>query len=526
MRTNLPVTHQEFVIPEGVTLVSTTDLQSRITYCNPAFVAVSGYDREELIGQPHNIVRHPDMPTEAFRDMWATMASGSPWSALVKNRRKNGDHYWVVANATPVMVNGQAVGYMSVRTRPTREQIQGAEALYARMRSEHAAGSPSLALRHGRVVGTGLVGRLQRMAQLTLGKRIGFTSVGLAGIGVVVGQYSAAHGTLAQLAAAAGLLVIAALAAISLRAQILRPLMQSVGFANQMAAGDLSARFNGASSGEFGQLARALNQLNVNLQAVVSDVRHEVEGVQVASNEIAAGNSDLSSRTESQASSLEETAASMEQLTSTVQQSANSSREASALSQRSATVAREGNTAMAEVVATMDDISKSSRRIGEIIGVIDGIAFQTNILALNAAVEAARAGEQGRGFAVVAGEVRSLAQRTLTAAKEIKVLIDESAAKVVHGSQLVHSAGQTMANVVGSVEQVNGLIAEITGATHEQSMGLAQINQAVGQLDSVTQQNSAMVEELSAAASSLQAQARVMNEAVKIFRLDNRKQAA
>ncbi|WP_332750189.1 methyl-accepting chemotaxis protein [Hydrogenophaga sp.] len=526
MRTNLPVTHQEFVIPEGVTLVSTTDLQSRITYCNPAFVAVSGFEREELIGQPHNLVRHPDMPSEAFRDMWATMASGSPWSALVKNRRKNGDHYWVVANATPVMVNGQAVGYMSVRTKPTREQIREAEVLYTRMRGEHAAGSPSLALHHGRVVRTGLVGRLQRMAQLTLGKRIGFTSVGLAGIGVVVGQYSAAHGTGAQLAAAAGLLVIAALAALSLRAQILRPLMQSVGFANQMAAGDLSARFNGASSGEFGQLARALNQLNVNLQAVVSDVRHEVEGVQVASNEIAAGNSDLSSRTESQASSLEETAASMEQLTSTVQQSANSSREASVLSQRSATVAREGNTAMAEVVTTMDDISKSSRRIGEIIGVIDGIAFQTNILALNAAVEAARAGEQGRGFAVVAGEVRNLAQRTLTAAKEIKVLIDESAAKVMHGSQLVHSAGQTMANVVGSVEQVNGLIAEITSATHEQSMGLAQINQAVGQLDSVTQQNSAMVEELSAAASSLQAQARVMNEAVKIFRLDNRKQAA
>ncbi len=525
MRTNLPVTHQEFVIPEGVTLVSTTDLQSRITYCNPAFVAVSGFEREELIGQPHNLVRHPDMPTEAFRDMWATLASGSPWSALVKNRRKNGDHYWVVANATPVMENGKAVGYMSVRTKPTRQQVQEAEALYARMRSEHAAGGSSVALHHGRVVRTGVVGQLQRMAQLTLGKRIGILSVGLVGIGLAVGQYAGAHGTGVQLAAAAGLLVIAALAAISLRGQILRPLMQSVGFANQMAAGDLSARFKGASSGEFGELARALNQLNVNLQAVVSDVRHEVEGVQVASNEIAAGNSDLSSRTESQASSLEETAASMEQLTSTVQQSANSSREASVLSQRSASVAREGNDAMTQVVATMDDISKSSRRIGEIISVIDGIAFQTNILALNAAVEAARAGEQGRGFAVVAGEVRNLAQRTLSAAKEIKVLIDESAAKVTHGSQLVHSAGQTMANVVGSVEQVNGLIAEITSATHEQSMGLAQINQAVGQLDSVTQQNSAMVEELSAAASSLQAQARVMNEAVKIFRLDNRKQA-
>lgn len=523
MRTNLPVTHEEFVIPEGVTLVSTTDLQSRITYCNPAFVAVSGFEREELIGQPHNLVRHPDMPTEAFRDMWATLASGSPWSALVKNRRKNGDHYWVVANATPVMENGQAVGYMSVRTKPTRQQVQEAEALYARMRSETASGQPSIALHHGRVVRTGLVGRLQLALQLTLGKRIAMSSIGLAAVGLVIGEYAASQGTAAHVGAGAVLLVIATFAALSLRNQILNRLTQSISFANQMAAGDLSARFKGESRGEFGELSRALNQLNVNLQAVVSDVRHEVEGVQVASNEIAAGNSDLSSRTESQASSLEETAASMEQLTSTVQQSANSSREASVLSQRSASVAREGNDAMNQVVATMEDISKSSRRIGEIIGVIDGIAFQTNILALNAAVEAARAGEQGRGFAVVAGEVRSLAQRTLSAAKEIKVLIDESADKVTHGSQLVHSAGQTMANVVGSVEQVNGLIAEITGATHEQSMGLAQINQAVGQLDSVTQQNSAMVEELSAAASSLQAQARVMNDAVKIFRLDNRK---
>ncbi len=523
MRTNLPVTQQEFVIPEGVTLVSTTDLQSRITYCNPAFVAVSGYEREELVGQPHNLVRHPDMPPEAFRDMWATLASGSPWSALVKNRRKNGDHYWVVANATPVMNNGQAVGYMSVRTRPTRAQVQEAEALYARMRSEAAAGNPSMALHHGRLVRTGVIGKLQRMVQLTLGKRIALSSVGLAAAGLVIGEYASEHGVAVQVGVGAVLLAIASVAALGLRNQILKQLTQSISFANQMAAGDLSARFKGASSGEFGELARALNQLNVNLQAVVSDVRHEVEGVQVASNEIAAGNSDLSSRTESQASSLEETAASMEQLTSTVQQSANSSREASVLSQRSATVAREGNEAMSQVVATMDDISKSSRRIGEIIGVIDGIAFQTNILALNAAVEAARAGEQGRGFAVVAGEVRSLAQRTLSAAKEIKVLIDESAAKVTHGSQLVHSAGQTMANVVGSVEQVNGLIAEITGATNEQSLGLSQINQAIGQLDSVTQQNSAMVEELSAAASSLQAQARVMNDAVKIFRLDSHK---
>jgi aerotaxis receptor len=289
-----------------------------------------------------------------------------------------------------------------------------------------------------------------------------------------------------------------------------------------MAAGDLSARFEGTGRGEFGLLANSLNQLNVNLQAVVSDVRHEVEGVHAASNEIAAGNHDLSSRTESQASSLEQTAASMEELTSTVEQSAASARQAATLSLNAAQVAREGNQAMGQVIATMDDISRSSSRISEIIQVIDGISFQTNILALNAAVEAARAGEQGRGFAVVAGEVRSLAQRTLSAAKEIKVLIDASAEKVGQGSQLVHSTGLTMGNVVTAVEQVNALITDITSATQEQSMGIAQINQAVGQLDSMTQQNSAMVEELAAAASSLQGQAVVVQDAVRIFRLQRR----
>jgi len=519
MRNNLPVTQKEFVIPDGVTLVSTTDLKSHITYCNPAFIAVSGYDREELMGQPHNIVRHPDMPVEAFRDMWTTLQSGSPWSAPVKNRRKNGDHYWVMANATPVMENGQVVGYMSVRTKPTRQQIEAAEALYARMRQEAQNGHASLALNRGAVVSTGLVGQLRQRFQLTVGRKLGFGAVALAAAGLVAGALAAPFGTTGLAAACASLLLVSLVGAALMRRQVVTPLKEAVGFANQMAAGDLSARFQVQHKAEFGELARALNQLNVNLQAVVSDVRHEVEGVQVASSQIAAGNQDLSSRTESQASSLQETAASMEELTSTVQQSANSSREATHLAMRAAQVAREGNAAMEQVVSTMDDINRSSQRIGEIIQVIDGISFQTNILALNAAVEAARAGEQGRGFAVVAGEVRQLAQRTLAAAKEIKVLIDESASKVTQGSQLVHDTGATISKVVTAVEQVNGLITDITGATDEQSMGIAQINQAVGQLDAVTQQNSAMVEELAAAASSLTAQAAVMNDAVRIFRL-------
>jgi len=520
MRQNLPVTQTEFQFPDGVTLVSTTDLNSHITYCNPAFIAVSGYAREELIGQPHNMIRHPDMSAEAFRDMWATLQAGSPWSAMVKNRRKTGEHYWVMANATPVLENGQPVGYMSVRTKPTREQVEQAESLYARMRAEAESGHVTLALSRGRLVRTGWRGLLQRWTEPTLGRKMGAIALALAFAVQLAEHLTEGHSSTWQWLALGATCGLALAAAAWMRHMMVAPLHSTISFANRMAAGDLGAQMAVRHRGEFGELVQALNQLNVNLQAVVSDVRHEVEGVQVASGEIAAGNNDLSARTESQASSLEETAASMEELTSTVEHSANAAREAASLSERASQVAREGNEAMHKVVQTMDEINKSSSRIGEIIQVIDGISFQTNILALNAAVEAARAGEQGRGFAVVAGEVRNLAQRTLSAAKEIKVLIDDSAAKVSQGSELVHGTGRTMGQVVTAVEQVNSLIADITGAAREQSMGLSQINQAVEQLDSVTQQNSAMVEQLAAAASSLQTQAVVMQDAVRIFKLE------
>jgi len=519
MRSNLPVTQQEFAIPDGATLVSTTDLQSRITYCNPAFIAVSGFSREELLGQPHNLVRHPDMPSEAFRDMWATLKSGRPWSAVVKNRRKNGDHYWVVANATPIMEQGQPVGYLSVRTRPTREQVQAAEQLYARLRSESQRGRATLALHHGRVVATGLRGRVARWLRPTLGRSLALACLVLGLGGWLAGGAAAGLAPGARLATALPVLVAALLGAWLLRRQALQPLSQALQFANTMAAGDLGARLALRGAAEFQELGGALNQLALNLRATVADVRHEVEGVQVASQQIASGNQDLSSRTEAQASNLEQTAASMEQMNSTVAQSAGTAQEAARLVQHAAGVAREGHNAMSQVIATMEDIRRGSARIGEIIQVIDGISFQTNILALNAAVEAARAGEQGRGFAVVAGEVRQLAQRTLDAAKEIKGLIEASAAQVQQGNQLVHSTGQTVDEVVQAVEQVNALIGDITHASGEQSSGIAQINQAVGQLDAVTQQNAAMVEELAAAATSLQAQAGVMQQAVGVFRL-------
>ena len=525
MRTNLPVTENEYEIQDGDTLVSTTDLTSHITYCNPAFLSVSGYNREELIGQPHNLIRHPDMPSEAFRDMWATLKSGQPWSALVKNRRKNGDYYWVVANATPVVADGQTVGYMSVRTKPTRPQIEAAESLYKDMRVEAKEGRATLSLHRGQLVRSSLLGRLQSLTRMTLARQLGAICLSLVTLGFVISQLTRDVGPGLQAVFMAALLGLGLMATWWLRHRIEQPMQEAVRFANQMAAGDLSARLEPRGVGVTRELNQALNQLNVNLQAVVSDVREEVRGVRLSSAEIASGNQDLSSRTESQASSLEQTAASMNEINSTVQQSNQSAREATLLAGQATNVAEQCNTAVSELVSTMGEISRSSGRIGEIIQVIDSISFQTNILALNAAVEAARAGEQGRGFAVVAAEVRQLAQRTLDAAKEIKALIEESSSKVHRGTAQVHSAGQSMSGMVQTVGQVSALIAEITHASDEQSLGISQINQAVNHMDSVTQQNSAMVEQLAAAASSLQEQAKTMEDAVGIFRLDGKRQS-
>jgi len=325
-----------------------------------------------------------------------------------------------------------------------------------------------------------------------------------------------------MLTAIAVALTVAVLAGVLISRSITRPLQQAVQATRRVAAGDLTMEQGRYRADETGQLMAALKAMNDSLSGVVSQVRDATGAIATASTQLASGNQDLSQRTEEQAASLEQTAASMEELTGTVRQNAENARQANELAQSASAVAAEGGLVVNQVVETMTGINAASRKVMEIIAVIDGIAFQTNILALNAAVEAARAGEQGRGFAVVAAEVRSLAQRSAAAAKEIKVLIDDSVGRVEAGAALVDKAGATMQQVVGSIARVTGIMAEISAASMEQTSGIDQVNQAITQMDQVTQQNAALVEQATAAAQSMRSQTAQLVETMSLFKLSGR----
>ncbi|MBT9488692.1 MAG: PAS domain-containing protein [Rubrivivax sp.] len=513
MRINQPVSQREYAFPPGVTLVSVTDLKGRIVYCNPAFLEVSGYSRDELIGQPHNIVRHPDMPEEAFRDMWATIQAGAPWTGLVKNRRKNGDHYWVQANATPMKDGDRITGYLSVRTPPTCEQVQAAETLYATMRDEAAAGSRVHVLARGKLQRNDLAGRLGRLLQPSQGTQLKLLLLAAtAAPGIAV----ATLGMWGELA----IPVMAVLASWGVWRLVVRPLQAVLADAQQLASGNLAHVIDTSASGTAGELQQALMQLSVNLRTVIGDTRSEMNSVRSAAHEIAAGNQDLSERTESQAGSLEETAASMEQINTTVRNSADAAQQGAEQARRTTEATRSGHAAVQAVADTMTAISESSRRMGDIIKTVEDVAFQTNILALNAAVEAARAGEAGRGFAVVAAEVRTLAQRASGAAKEIKGLITESSERVGAGAAKAGDAHERMGGVLTQVDHVSQTLDGIRQAAQEQQQGIAQINEAVAHMDSITQQNAAMVEQLAAAAQSLNSQVEAVDSSLRLFRLN------
>ncbi len=519
MRMNLPVTQQEYDYPAEQMLVSMTDPKGFMTHCNHAFAEVSGFSEQELEGQNHNLVRHPDMPPEAFKDMWSTIGRGHPWTGLVKNRRKNGDHYWVQANVTPILENGKPRGYMSVRIKPSRQDVQAAEALYALMRTHSGRGTCPVYLQAGEVRRKGFRGVGDRMARMTLTTRLALALGGVVALGMVP-QLLTTHDPLALASQLAALLVGSGLVLVWFQARFASALGKAQRFADTLAGCNLTTEMDVQYPPPMGSLFKSLRQIQINLRAVVGDVRNEISTFTRSAAEIAEGGLDLSARTESQASSLEETAASMEELSSTVRQTADTASQLARKSSDSSDIVIRGGAAVHQVEEAMHAIGHSSGKVREIIGVIEGIAFQTNILALNAAVEAARAGEQGRGFAVVASEVRALAQRSAVAAKEIRELIAESANQIAAGTQQTQAAGTTIDEVVHAVREMGELIQQITNATKEQSLGISQVNEAVTQLDSVTQQNAALVEESAASSNGLSSSAGTLAKSVQVFQLN------
>lgn len=649
-------------------LISRSDLQGRITYVNQTFVDVSGYPLEELMGEPHNLFRHPSMPNAVFQNLWETIEAGKTWQGLIKNRRQSGEAYWMHTTIAPLLDGDRVVGYTSIRRKATVEAIERAERVYAAMQEGKTRG---FKLHYGAIRHTGVRGWVNRFSFSSMqAKLIGMVLASiillvLAGAAGVYGLTSSAErlrtlnqtglegisdlqqidqrvsqaiqvlepavrnprradlelletqlttmstdieqswqgftaqreteslqeGLTAQLAtfvesaditltaivdgngfaafeafndivqptsdnisatvnalveqerAAAqslmdnaeqqqqvllygqlGVLLLGIVLMIGLSMAVLKSLIKSLNEARrvtfQIAAGNLANRVTLKRNDELGELLNSLETMRASLSGLITEVGNKVDVVTPASEHIKQQNEELASRTEQQASSLQQTASSMDQMTATVQQNTENARQANQLAMQNATTSRETGERMQALVARMERIAASAGKMTDIISVIDGIAFQTNILALNASVEAARAGEQGRGFAVVANEVRNLAGRSADAAGEIRRLIDSSAQEISGGAQAVKEAEAAIDQVVTQVMKVSDIMEEISTASDEQSSGIAQINTAVSEMDHVTQQNASKVQTISNAAHDLTREALSLANVIAAFRLE------
>lgn len=497
-------------------MVICIDVQSRVIYANSAYQRVTGYTNQELQTMPP-AERLKDVPLQVVMDFANALRSGKPWTGVVNVSRRNGADYWSRMNASPLLSHGQHIGFLLVLDKASVPEISKIETQYRVLRCD----PQKFGWKLGRLARQSLLGRaIGNFRALGLRRHIwgSVTALGL----IETAALLALNGEVTSLsfwAALCGLLTATVSVGAYLLHAVVAPLREVVQFASQISAGDLSAEFGSPRSDEIGDVVRTLNRVSINMRATIMDVRDSVRVLQQATAGIASGTLDLSVRTETQAASLEQTAASMEEVNATVRNNADTARRASELAARTRDTAQAGGKVVGEVISTMKEITQASSRIGDIVSVIDGIAFQTNILALNAAVEAARAGEAGRSFAVVAGEVRVLAQRSAQAATEIKSLISDSVGQIDEGARLVDSAGVTIEDIVSQVEAMTDLVGQIATASFEQSAAIGQVTQAVEQLDDVTQENAALVQENTAVAERLNSQSDRLVETLCVFTL-------
>ena len=511
MKSNMPVTQIEHALNDKATLLSTTDKESHITYANSAFIDASGFNEHQLMGEPHNIIRHPDMPPAAFADMWYTLQQGDSWTGMVKNRRQNGDHYWVRANVTPVWHNEKLTGYISVRTVPSRDEITQSESLYQKINNQQLKG---FRLFKGIIIRRGILSWASMFKWLSISQRVNY-SLGVIALLAVLFLFAPVN----PFIQAGGLLFLFLMLAIYLKYQICQPVNTLLTQMKKVVSGRKPDNCHLNRVDEIGMLMRLVNQSGLNLNSLVDDVSTQISGIRAISQRVSKEGTALHKRSEETSADLQQTAAAIEEIGSAVQQTAETAAHTMTMADKTSANAAEGGDIMKQTIAMMQAISRDNGQIVDIIGVIDSIAFQTNILALNAAVEAARAGAQGRGFAVVASEVRTLAQKSAVAAKDIESLIAQSVSSVKNGAQLVNRSGEVIDSIISSVNKVHTLMEQISVASEEQSRGIGQVGQAVTEMDGVTQQNAALVQQSAAAAASLEEQAQQLSQSISSFSL-------